>query len=115
MWTTLKWTAARTVLRTVGRASRGIRIGYRFGFDSGVMLDHVYENRARGVLGVGRLIDRVFLDAVGWRAIRARRELLSRVLLGPALTDRALPALVAPRLPARKGVAAGAVVLLARA
>lgn len=55
VWTTLKWTAARTVLRTVGRASRGIRIGYRFGFDSGVMLDHVYENRARGVLGVGRL------------------------------------------------------------
>lgn len=38
-------------------------------------------------------------------------RLLSRVLLGPALTDRALPALVAPRLPARKGVAAGAVVL----
>ncbi|UYM25180.1 class I SAM-dependent methyltransferase family protein [Streptomyces albus] len=80
VWTTLKWTAARTVLRTVGRAYRGIRIGYRFGFDSGVMLDHVYENRARGVLGVGLLIDRVFLDAVGWRAIRARRELLSRVL-----------------------------------
>lgn len=53
VWTTLKWTAARTVLRTVGRAGRGIRIGYRFGFDSGVMLDHVYENRARGVLGVG--------------------------------------------------------------
>ncbi|MFH9803768.1 ABC transporter permease subunit [Streptomyces albidoflavus] len=38
-------------------------------------------------------------------------RLLSRALLGPALTDRSLPALVAPRLPARKGVAAGAVVL----
>ncbi|NEE36801.1 ABC transporter permease subunit, partial [Streptomyces sp. SID7982] len=38
-------------------------------------------------------------------------RLLSRVLLGPALTDRALPALVAPRLPTRTGVAVGAVVL----
>ena len=65
---------------TVGRASKGIRIGYRHGFDSGTMLDYVYVNRARGLLGVGRLIDRVYLNAVGWRAIRARRDLLQEVL-----------------------------------
>ncbi|WP_172383812.1 class I SAM-dependent methyltransferase family protein [Streptomyces sp. MNP-20] len=76
----LKWAVLRGLLCTVGRSSAGIRIGYRHGFDSGTMLDYVYVNRARGALGVGRLVDRVYLDAVGWRAIRARRDLLQRVL-----------------------------------
>ncbi|WP_030685275.1 class I SAM-dependent methyltransferase family protein [Streptomyces sp. NRRL B-1347] len=76
----LKWAVLRGLLRTVGRTSAGIRVGYRHGFDSGTMLDYVYVNRARGTLGVGRLVDRVYLDAVGWRAIRARRDLLQRVL-----------------------------------
>lgn len=38
-------------------------------------------------------------------------RLAVRVLLGPALTDRALPALVAPRLPARRALAVAALVL----
>ncbi|MGW7515962.1 class I SAM-dependent methyltransferase family protein [Streptomyces sp. NPDC054796] len=76
----LKWAAARALLRTVGRTSRGIRVGCRYGFDSGTMLDYVYVDRAGGLLGIGRLIDRVHLDAVGWRAVRARRELLTRML-----------------------------------
>ncbi|WP_329521278.1 class I SAM-dependent methyltransferase family protein [Spirillospora sp. NBC_01491] len=75
-----RWAAARLLLRTAGRTSRGIRIGYRHGFDSGTMLDYVYENRSHGVLGAGRLIDRVYLNAVGWRAIRARAVLLKRTL-----------------------------------
>ncbi|MGA4839615.1 class I SAM-dependent methyltransferase family protein [Streptomyces sp. G45] len=76
----LKWAVMRGLLGTVGRASKGVRTGYRHGFDSGTMLDYVYVNRAQGALGVGRLIDRVYLNAVGWRAIRARRALLQRVL-----------------------------------
>jgi hypothetical protein len=43
-------------------------------------LDYVYRNRAHGRLGFGRLIDRVYLDAIGWRAIRARRVLLKQGL-----------------------------------
>ena len=39
------------LLRTVGQASDGIR-GYRHGFDSGPMLDYVYDNRARGRFGM---------------------------------------------------------------
>ena len=78
--TELKWSVIRALLGTIGRTSKGIRIGYRHGFDSGTMLDYVYVNQARGLLGVGRLIDRVYLNAVGWRAIRARRELLQEVL-----------------------------------
>lgn len=70
----------RALLGTVGRASAGIRIGYRHGFDSGSMLDYVYVNKAGGFPVVGHVIDRVYLNAVGWRAIRARRELLKDVL-----------------------------------
>lgn len=76
----VRWAATRVLLNTVGRASAGIRIGYRHGFDSGSMLDYVYVNKAGGFPVVGHLIDRVYLNAVGWRAIRARRELLKDVL-----------------------------------
>jgi SAM-dependent methyltransferase len=76
----IKWALLRALLSTVGRTSKGILIGYTFGFDSGTMLDYVYANEANGSLGVGKLIDRLYLDAIGWRAIRARRTLLKRML-----------------------------------
>lgn len=76
----MKWALMRLLMRTAGRSSRGIRIGYRHGFDSGTMLDYVYADESHGLLGVGKLIDRAYLDAVGWRAIRARRDLLHNVL-----------------------------------
>lgn len=79
-WRRCWWGLFRLVLGTVGRLSAGVRVGYRHGFDSGTMLDYVYTNRATGALGVGRLIDRAYLDAVGWRAIRARGQLLADVL-----------------------------------
>ncbi|MEM6853528.1 MAG: bifunctional alpha/beta hydrolase/class I SAM-dependent methyltransferase [Planctomycetota bacterium] len=71
-------------LKTLGRTSRGVRLGFATGFDSGQSLDYVYENRAQGSLGVGRLIDRAYLDALGWRGIRQRRLHL-RDLIGRAL------------------------------
>src|SRR5579885_3819366 len=71
----IKWALLRGLLASAGRASRGIRIGYRYGFDSGTMLDYVYEDEAHGIAGIGALIDRAYLNAIGWRAIRARRDL----------------------------------------
>jgi alpha-beta hydrolase superfamily lysophospholipase/SAM-dependent methyltransferase len=71
---------ARGLLKGPGRLSRGIDLGCKHGFDSGVMLDYVYENRARGTTPLGRLIDRIFLNAVGWRGIRVRRALLEKAL-----------------------------------
>lgn len=76
----MKWALMRFLLGTAGRLSRGIRIGYRHGFDSGTMLDYVYVNESHGSLLAGRLIDRIYLNAIGWRAIRARRDLLREVL-----------------------------------
>lgn len=80
MLSAIKWASLRLLLGTAGRTSTGIRIGHRHGFDSGTMLDYVYADRAHGVLGIGRVIDRIYLNAIGWRAIRARRDLLKEVL-----------------------------------
>jgi SAM-dependent methyltransferase len=77
----IKYGLARFFIRTIGRLSKGIDIGSIRGFDSGVMLDHVYENKAEGRFLVGRLIDRVYLDAPGWSGIRNRGELLRDVIV----------------------------------
>jgi SAM-dependent methyltransferase len=71
---------ARAGLRVAGRLSAGIATGWRTGFDSGASLDHVYRNEARGSLGVGRLIDRSYLNTIGWRGIRQRRTNLQAAL-----------------------------------
>jgi alpha-beta hydrolase superfamily lysophospholipase/SAM-dependent methyltransferase len=75
-----QYVAVRCVLKTAGRLSAGIRLGWRTGFDSGATLDYVYENRPRGVTLIGRLIDRAFLTSIGWRGIRQRRIHLARLL-----------------------------------
>jgi alpha-beta hydrolase superfamily lysophospholipase/SAM-dependent methyltransferase len=70
----------RALLGTLGKLSEGIRIGHATGFDSGESLDHVYQNQARGSLGIGKIIDRGYLDAIGWRGIRQRRECMNQAL-----------------------------------
>ena len=70
----------RLFLRTLGRASAGIRLGWESGFNSGRTLDYVYRNRAAGFTPLGRFIDRNYLNGSGWRGIRVRRQLLERVV-----------------------------------
>jgi alpha-beta hydrolase superfamily lysophospholipase/SAM-dependent methyltransferase len=65
---------------TLGKLSRGIRLGWEAGFDSGRTLDYVYENRPRGLTPLGRAFDRAYLDSIGWRGIRARKTNLQTVL-----------------------------------
>ena len=69
----LYWAATRAGLRIAGVLSDGIRAGHATGFDSGASLDYVYRNRAAGRTPLGRLIDRIYLDAIGWRGIRSRK------------------------------------------
>jgi len=76
----MKFGLVRAGLRTAGRLSRGVDIGWRSGFDSGLSLDYVYENRPRGLLGVGRLIDKSYLNSLGWRGIRERKANLKKAL-----------------------------------
>jgi alpha-beta hydrolase superfamily lysophospholipase/SAM-dependent methyltransferase len=70
----------RLSLGTIGKLSRGIRLGWESGFDSGRSLDYVYENQARGALLVGKLIDRAYLGSIGWRGIRQRKSNLEKSL-----------------------------------
>ena len=65
---------------TVGRLSKGIRVGYAAGFDSGLSLDHVYKNRAEGITPLGRWIDYMYLNAIGWKGIRQRKINLEAAL-----------------------------------
>jgi alpha-beta hydrolase superfamily lysophospholipase/SAM-dependent methyltransferase len=67
-------------MKTGGRLSKGIDLGWRSGFDSGLTLDYVYENKPRGVTALGRLIDRNYLDSPGWRGIRERKKNLEKEL-----------------------------------
>ena len=76
-----KFALARAGLKTVGRLSRGIDLGWRAGFDSGLSLDYVYANQPRGTTPVGRLIDKSYLNSPGWRGIRQRKQHLQEALL----------------------------------
>jgi alpha-beta hydrolase superfamily lysophospholipase/SAM-dependent methyltransferase len=80
----LQFASTRLSMRTLGRLSEGIRLGLATGFDSGSTLDYVYRNQARGALGLGRLIDRGYLDAVGWRGIRVRKQHLALAIAAAA-------------------------------
>src|SRR5256714_11759503 len=77
-------------MKSGGRLSKGINLGWRTGFDSGLTLDYVYENNARGTTPLGRLIDRNYLNSPGWRGIRQRKanlETLLRRLIERAHTE----------------------------
>jgi esterase/lipase/SAM-dependent methyltransferase len=76
----LRWPLIRWMMKSGGRLSDGIRMGWREGFDSGLALDYIYQNKPRGITPLGRCIDWFYLNSIGWRGIRARRENLQRVL-----------------------------------
>jgi SAM-dependent methyltransferase len=67
-------------LKTIGKLSQGIQIGFRYGFDSGVMLEYVYKNKPSGITLLGMLIDWFYLNSQGWRGIRERSQLMKATL-----------------------------------
>lgn len=69
----LYWRSTRAGLGLGSKLSAGVKLGVETGFDSGSTLDYVYRNRATGLSAVGRLIDRNYLDSIGWRGIRQRK------------------------------------------
>jgi SAM-dependent methyltransferase len=67
-------------MKTLGRMSKGIQLGWQSGFDSGLTLDYVYENRPQGKTPLGRMMDRSYLNTIGWRGIRDRKIHLEKIL-----------------------------------
>jgi len=75
-----RFTIARAGLKVAGRLSRGIEIGWRCGFDSGLSLDYIYKNQPSGWSPLGRMIDKSYLNSIGWRGIRQRKANLNKTL-----------------------------------
>ena len=73
----LYFAATRANIRFGSNMSHGLKLGVDTGFDSGSTLDYVYENiaRSRTFVGgaLGEIIDRTYLNAIGWRGIRVRK------------------------------------------
>ncbi len=76
----LYWGIVRLGLKFGGWFSKGIKIGHKAGFDSGAMLDYVYQNKPRGLTPVGRMIDRNYLNSIGWKGIRQRKIHIEELL-----------------------------------
>ncbi len=67
-------------LNNIGKISNGMAIGLKHGFDSGASLDYVYHNQPSGKLGFGKMMDKNYLEAIGWRGIRIRKQHLIQLL-----------------------------------
>ncbi len=76
----MSFKSQRLSLATVLRLSEGVRMGHETGFDSGESLDYVYRNQARGITPLGRVMDYFYLNAIGWRGIRIRRQNIDTLL-----------------------------------
>ncbi len=76
----LSFSGQKLFLRTLGRWAGGIQLGLETGFDSGASLDYVYRNQPSGITPLGRFIDWSYLNAIGWRGVRVRRQMLESLL-----------------------------------
>ena len=76
----IQFAPVRAAMKTVGRLSEGVKLGWRYGFDSGLALDYVYRNHPQGLTKLGRAIDYSYLNSIGWRGIRQRKVNLESLL-----------------------------------
>jgi alpha-beta hydrolase superfamily lysophospholipase len=89
----LYWAGTRLGLKATGLISDGVKLGHATGFDSGSTLDYVYRNMPSGRTALGRMADKSYLSAIGWRGIRQRKlnvEQLLRVAMA-RLRDEGKP------------------------
>ena len=61
-------------MRTFGFLSKGMSLGLKYGFDSGISLDYIYKNQTNGKLLLGKFIDRFYLNQIGWAGVRERKN-----------------------------------------
>lgn len=68
------WKINLAILKHIGIHAGGIKCGIETGFDSGVSLDYIYQNRAQGKNTFGKALDRFYLDNIPWRGARLRKK-----------------------------------------
>ena len=61
-------------MKAFGFLSKGMSLGLKYGFDSGISLDYIYKNRANGKLLIGKFMDRFYLNQIGWAGVRERKK-----------------------------------------
>jgi alpha-beta hydrolase superfamily lysophospholipase len=69
----LYWRFTRASLGFGRHWAAGIKLGFDTGFDSGSTLDYVYRNQPTGKTPIGRMMDKNYLESIGWRGIRQRK------------------------------------------
>lgn len=74
------WELTKQNLKFGSRFSKGLKIGEDTGYDSGSTLDFVYRNKTESKHPLGKLIDQQYLNAIGWRGIRARKQNIEHLL-----------------------------------
>ena len=74
------WAAQRWLIGLGANWSEGLKLGKANGFDSGSALDYVYRNQPQGSNAFGRAIDKHYLNAIGWRGIRQRKENIGKAI-----------------------------------
>ena len=84
----ITWRGLRYGMKMLGMQSTGVRLGFETGFDSGSTLDYVYRNQPQGSSALGRLIDKNYLNSVGWKGIRQRKTHL-QILIQQAVAKLA--------------------------
>ena len=68
------WQLTKKNLKIGSLLSKGLKIGEDTGYDSGSTLDFVYRNQSESSNALGNIIDRQYLNAIGWRGIRIRKQ-----------------------------------------
>ena len=74
------WELTKKNLKIGSQFSQGLKIGEDTGYDSGSTLDFVYRNQTESQNPLGKIIDRQYLNAIGWKGIRVRKENIEHLL-----------------------------------
>jgi hypothetical protein len=67
-------------LRSIGTCSEGIKLGFKHGFDSGMIMNYIYNNTPTGRFYPGKLMDSVFLNQITCKAFRAIKAIQKNMI-----------------------------------
>ncbi|TFG77045.1 MAG: methyltransferase domain-containing protein [Thermodesulfobacteriales bacterium] len=86
---------ASLLLRSIGTLSRGIKTGYTHGFDSGMIMNYVYEDTPQGTFYIGKALDRVFLNQITCKAFRSIKEIQKNMIKDYLAQRNGVPTFIA--------------------